>query len=243
MADKSRMEKGSNEFKKRQFLKQAATSTGVVGVGFSGLNALTGTASATTSGDGDSCSCKYEDQEWNPGIDEVAARWGSQTSNSMSWDNPGWTGFDICETIDPDNSADQLCIKTADEVTEEYPDCASGKAIYNMSFDIIKQNLAKDHVYWSYSIWIGVDNDGCVWVGEDSGQCSPISGPCTAYEAWKAIDDSAGEAVDYAEDVADEIQDRYIGDRGPAGEAILIGLIIIVLVLVLGAGALSGAFS
>jgi len=241
MPERSWIEDVNDGLKKRQFLKQAATSTAAASGVIGGLNVSTGTARATTrNSDDDSCECKYEDKEWDPGIDEVANRWGDQTSNGMSWANPGWSGFDICEDVDPENNGKYICVKTADEVTEDNPDCADGKAIYTFNFDMVERDAFNNgNVVWSYSIWIGVDNDGCVWVGEDSGQCSPISGPCNAYEAWRAIDDDVDDAIDYVDDVVNEIEDRYTGPLSPAEDAVLRGLIYAVLVLVIGAALLA----
>lgn len=243
-ADASRSEtNGERTYSKRTFLRRlgAGSVSGAIAAG--GLGQSTGRVRASlTSSDGDSCSCSYEDDEWNSGVNEIDSAWGWATSADISgWSNPGWTGIDVCHAIDPDNDDDSLCITTFDEVTETTASCAGGRTMYTFGATVSREDLFAGTVVWSYDVWVGIDEYGCLWLGTSSGQCTNIDpDACDIYDAWYVIADTADDVRQWAEDAANWFEDEMLGyEPSDAVHAVIVAGFLIVLIAVIGAATLA----
>jgi hypothetical protein len=139
--------------------------------------------------------------------------------------NPVDVPFDVC--VDWDNGK-QLCMKSTDQLCHCEPDCNNiSQRVYKYEIDVVEYdeygNLKAD-----YSIWAGVDDNHCFWIGEGTGNCAKLA--CIEPPNADEIVDMMDDLEDLGQNVADWCY-RNFGHPAPGStsEQIIITLVVVAL--------------
>ncbi|MWG34652.1 hypothetical protein [Halomarina oriensis] len=132
------------------------------------------------------------------------------TAGRASLPNPEVFGFDVCGTLE---DGTPVCVSQPGSVTESYESCANGY-VQKFSYVVDKKRInykGQVELVWSIEVWVGVRDDGCVFVGGDD-----PAGNSFCYQA--ECDTGGGENMYNDRDVLKPIADTTVDALGRAGD-------------------------
>jgi hypothetical protein len=197
---------------RRELLKLVG-ATGVSGAAITRFPGIASASSpsipASTSGyinssDWDTFEAYHKQQEYDGTNTNSINPDGIAIPDNFAIPNPTSIPFDVCAQL-PDG--EQLCISTFEPGATEFHDCA-GRELFTVGQDIVKESISVDGeftVEWSVEVWIGIDSDGCVWLGMSSGgqeECSMQYCPVTP---TTTVADQKEDTNQMATEIADEL--------------------------------------
>ncbi|WP_135826190.1 hypothetical protein [Halorussus ruber] len=195
MAEKS--EEGSAE-KRRKILRMMGltASAGVTGSNFSGLATAGGSADRISDSDSPDVGTEMNLPAGGGGLSDT--EWDTTNSEQdyqVTYDilddyiNPGDLPIDACYQYDNGN---EVCVSTASQILKGTRECSSGTTPVLHSIKVTIQDYQAGSLSTDLNIWVGVDDGGCLWVGqENTGACVQLPTPaCDAgYKKDNLVDE------------------------------------------------------